>query len=112
VKPGAEVREAEVVPTTACLRCHDVRGPGKPPGVEPIPALAFDPFDKAGREAWLRATPANRRGPVLGRMFKRVAVNKDMPPVDAAEYELFRTANPAAFDEVRAFLEAELRKAR
>ena len=29
---AVEEKEVAVVPTTACLRCHDIRGPGKAPG--------------------------------------------------------------------------------
>jgi hypothetical protein len=108
-KPGEEVKEVELVPTTACLRCHEVRPAGKR-GTDPIPPLAFDPFDKAGREAWVKFADRKRAATVLGRILKRVGTDKDMPPEDAAEYELFRKQDPAAFDEVRRFLEAELRK--
>jgi hypothetical protein len=106
------VPEVELVPTTACLRCHEVRPTGKP-GLDPLPPLAFDPFGRAAREAWV-AGPADRKrkAAVLGRMLKRVGVDKDMPPEDAAEHELFRQKDPAAFDEVRRFLEAELQKVR
>ena len=53
----AEEVEAAVVPTSACLRCHDVRPNGKAPRFDPIPPLAFDPLDVPGRKAWLAATP-------------------------------------------------------
>jgi hypothetical protein len=43
-------------------------------------------------------------------MLKRLAEDKDMPPEDAPEHEKFRTADPSAFDAVRDFLEAELKK--
>ena len=46
--PGREEKELPVVATTACIRCHDVRGVGKP-AFNPIPMLAFDPFDKTSR---------------------------------------------------------------
>jgi hypothetical protein len=104
--------EVELVPTTACLRCHDVRNPGRKSEFNPIPPLAFDPFDKAGREAWVRSADAKSREAVLGRMLRRVGTDRDMPPTDAAEYTLFRAADPAAFDAATAFLEAELRKAK
>lgn len=107
----AEAAEVERVPTTACLRCHDVRTPGRASEFNPIPQLAFDPLDKAGREAWVRSADAKTREVVLGRMLRRVGTDRDMPPTDAAEYTLFRANDPAAFDAVTAFLEAELRKA-
>jgi hypothetical protein len=107
---GSDV--AEPAPTTACLRCHDVRTSGRASEFNPIPPLAFDPFDKAGREAWVRSADAGKRVAVLGRMLKRVGADRDMPPTDAAEHTLFRTNDPAAFDAVTAFLEAELRKAK
>jgi hypothetical protein len=108
---AAAEREAAVIPTTACLRCHDVRASGKARMFEPIPALAFDPFDKRGREAWVRGTEPKRRAEVLGRMQQRLVADADMPPEDAPEYE-FRAKDPAAFDEVKSFLATELEKAR
>lgn len=104
--------EVELVPTTACLRCHDVRTPGRKSEFNPIPPLAFDPFDQAGREAWVRSADAKSREAVLGRMLRRLGTDRDMPPTDAAEYTLFRAGDPAAFDAVSAFLEAELRRAK
>ncbi|HYH69468.1 MAG TPA: hypothetical protein VD866_32535 [Urbifossiella sp.] len=108
----AESAEVELVPTTACLRCHDVRTPGRKSEFNPIPQLAFDPFDRAGREAWVKSADSRTREAVLGRMLRRVGTDRDMPPTDAAEYTLFRANDPAAFDAVSAFLEAELRKAK
>jgi hypothetical protein len=102
--------EAAVVPTTACLRCHDVRGSGTPRAFEPIPALAFDPFDKAGREAWVKTADAKRKREVLARMLARLHEDADMPPTDSPEHELFRVKDAAAFADVKAFLEAELPK--
>lgn len=111
--PSAEDREADAVPTTACLRCHDVRGPVKAPGFEPIPTLAFDPFDRHGREAWVAATPDRKaRRQVLERMVKRMFEDRDMPPEDAAEHARFRVGGAAAFEEARLFLDAELKKAK
>ena len=75
------------------------------------PALAFDPFDTVGRQAWLRTADRKRKEEVLARLQKRLVVNKDMPPEDAAEHKLFRQSDPYAFDEVKAFLEAELNRA-
>jgi len=104
--------DAPVVPTTACLRCHDVRGTGKA-GFSPIPMLAFDPFDKADREAWVKGTPdAKTRVPVLARMQKRLHDDKDMPPEDSAEYDTFRTKDAGGFDAVKEWLDAELKSAK
>ena len=102
----------EVVPTTACLRCHDVRPSGKPRPFEPIPALSFDPFDKAGREAWLRSTKKDRRELVLKRLQERLFTDSDMPPEDAPDYQRFRVQEDAAFTELKDFVERELEKAR
>jgi hypothetical protein len=109
--PGKEELEPPVVATTACLRCHDVRGAGKA-AFSPIPALAFDPFDQTSRDAWLKATDARKRPAVLARLLKRLAEDKDMPPEDAIEYGQFREKNPAAFDAAKDWLEAELKKAK
>jgi cytochrome c553 len=108
---GQEDREAAVVPTTACLRCHDVTGIGRP-AFNPIPKLAFDPFDRAAREVWVKSNDARTRDQVLGRMLRRVAADKDMPPEDAPEYEAFRTKDAAAFDALTGWLEAELKRAK
>ena len=79
----------------------------------PIPMLAFDPFDKASREAWAKATPdAKKRLPLLTRLAKRLTDDRDMPPEDSAEYDAFRAKNPAAFEAVKEWLDAELKKAR
>lgn len=106
----AEQKEAAVVPTTACLRCHDVRASGKPRAFEPIAALPFDPFDKAGRAAWVRTAEPKRKQEVLTRLMVRLHEDEDMPPTDAPEYDLFRVKGAAAFVEVKGFLEAELAK--
>jgi hypothetical protein len=103
-------KEIEVVPTTACLRCHDIGNAGKTSTLSPIPLLAFDPFDKAGREAWIKTTDRKRKSAVLTRMIRRLVTDKDMPPEDAAEYELFRVKDTTAFNEAKSFLEAELKK--
>ncbi|MBA4063836.1 MAG: hypothetical protein C0501_09015 [Isosphaera sp.] len=108
---AAESAEAAVVPTSACLRCHDIRPAGTARPFEPIPDLAFDPFDKAGRAAWLAGVADRaRRKAVLGRLLERMATDADMPPEDAPEHDLFRVKGAAAFAEARAFLEAELEK--
>jgi hypothetical protein len=111
VAAGQEYREPAIVPTTACMRCHDVRGAAKPTAFNPIPMLAFDPFDKAGREAWAKGTDAKKRAAVLARMTKRLVTDKDMPPEDAPEYAKFREKEAAAFDGIKDWLEAELKRA-
>jgi hypothetical protein len=88
-----------------------VRGPGAP-AFSPIPVLAFDPFDKAGREAWAKSTAPGARQPVLAKLLKRIAEDRDMPPEDSAEYEAFRTKEPKALDAMRYWAEAELKKAK
>lgn len=105
------VKEIEVLPSHACLRCHDIAKGGKV-AFNPIPALAFDPFDATAREAWLKTADRKRRLDVLGRMMKRVGTDKDMPPEDSTEYELYRTKDPAALNAARAWLEAELKRAK
>jgi hypothetical protein len=107
--PGKEDREPELTPTTACLRCHDVRGIGKP-SFNPIPMLAFDPFDNKAREYWLRNADARQKQVVLERMLRRLVTDMDMPPEDSLEHELFRKRDKASFDGVREFLETELKK--
>jgi len=82
----------------------------KPAVFSPIPQLAFDPFDKTTREAWAKTTDRKTKAEVLNRLTKRLATDKDMPPEDASEYELFRGKDPAAFDAVKDWLEAELKK--
>jgi hypothetical protein len=108
--PGAEEPEPVLVPTTACQRCHEIRPSGKAKFREPLPALAFDPFDKKSRDAWVASSEPQRRQQVLNRMLKRLVEDKDMPPEDAPEFDKFRTKNTAAFDAVQEFLEAELKK--
>jgi hypothetical protein len=105
---AAEEREVAVVPTTACLRCHEVSTPGKAPRFDPIPPLAFDPFDRPGREAWLKGADVKRKREVLGRLVQRLATDADMPPADAPEHDRFRVRDAAGFDEVKRFLAAEL----
>jgi len=108
----AEEKEVTVAPTTACLRCHDIRPSGKPRLFEPIPALAFNPFDKRGREAWVKAADAKHKEKVLSRLLERLVHDSDMPPEDAPEYDRFRVKEEVAFDDVKAFLKTELEKAK
>ena len=72
--------------------------------------MAFDPFDKPGRAAWLRTAPEKRKQEVLGRLQERLFNDSDMPPEDAPEYDRFRQQEAAAFDELKEFLKAELDK--
>jgi hypothetical protein len=104
--------ESETIPTTSCLRCHDISKAGKKIEFNPIPLLAFDPFDKAQRGAWAATTEKTRKEVVLKRMLKRLSVDQDMPPEDSLEYKMFRHANPGSFEEAKHFLEAELKKAK
>jgi hypothetical protein len=106
--PEAEVA---VLPSHACLACHDIRGIGKP-AFNPIPQLAFDPFDIAAREAWLKTADRKRKIEVLTRFVKRLATDKDMPPADSVEAELYRVKDPAALNAAKEWLEAELKKAK
>ena len=103
--------EPEVVPTTACLRCHEVRGSMKAPVFDPIPPLAFDPFDKVGRETWAAVTADRKlKRHVLERMAKRLYEDRDMPPEDAPEHTQFRVGGTAAFADAKMFLDTELKK--
>ena len=105
---GSDEKQVPVAPSTACLRCHEVRGT-KARFPEPLPALAFDPFDKRSRDAWLKTADKARKQDVLTRMLQRLAVDKDMPPEDEPEHDLFRVNDPASFAEVKAYLETELK---
>jgi hypothetical protein len=107
---AVEEAEAAVVPTSACLRCHDVRDGAKGRAVEPIPALVFDPFDEKGRALWLQNVNAQRKQQVLARLRERVHTDADMPPQDSPEHELFRVKQAAAFDNLKRCLDAELGK--
>ncbi|MCI0704291.1 MAG: hypothetical protein L0241_24800 [Planctomycetia bacterium] len=107
--PGKEEREPPIIATTACLRCHDVRGPGKVV-FNPIPKLDFDPFDKNAREAWVKFTDAKKRQAVLTRLLKRLEVDRDMPPEDAIEFDQFRTKKSADFDATVKWIKDELEK--
>ena len=106
---GRTTAETDVVPTTSCLRCHDVQGVGRP-AFNPIPKLAFDPFDKRNRETWAGNTNIKTRKLVLDKLLKRLVTEQDMPPEDSAEFTLFRRKDPAAFAAVKEFLESELSK--
>jgi hypothetical protein len=111
--PGAKADKNLVpLPSHACLACHDVRGPGKAPAFNPIPLLAFDPFDVTGREAWLKTTDRKKRVDVLSRLAKRLGTDKDMPPEDSVEAELYRVKDDAALRGATEWIEAELKKAR
>lgn len=112
IDPNAKAEvEAPVVPSHACLACHDVRTPGKST-FNPIPQLHFDPFDATARGEWVKNTDRKRRAEVLGRMLKRLGTDKDMPPEDSVEHELFRMKDPAALTAVLKWLEAELKRAK
>jgi hypothetical protein len=106
---AVEEVEAAVVPTSACLRCHDVRAT-KERMFEPIPALLFDPFDKVGRATWARNAEAKRKQEVLTRLQRRLFTDSDMPPQDSPEHALFRINETAAFDDLKLFLDAEIEK--
>jgi hypothetical protein len=107
---AADDIEAVIVPTTACLRCHDVRPTGKARMFEAIPALAFDPLDKQARETWLKSAANERKQEVLSRIQTRLYKDDDMPPRDSPEHDRFRIKDAAAFDQLKAFLETELAK--
>lgn len=106
---AVEEKEAAIVPTTACLRCHDVSASGKASRFDLIPPLAFDPFDKPGRAAWLKSADPKKRQQVLTRMLERMSTDADMPPEDAPEQE-FRTKDSAAFAEATEYLTAEFKR--
>ena len=106
---AVEEREVAVVPTTACLRCHEVGAVAKGVRFDLIPPLAFDPFDTQGRAAWLRANNAKQKKHMLARMLQRLATDADMPPEDAPEHS-FREKDAAAFNEAKQFLQTELDK--
>jgi hypothetical protein len=102
-------KEVEALPSHACLRCHDVRAKGKA-AFNPIPQLPFDPFDATGREAWVKGTDRKTRSEVLDRLVKRLSTDKDMPPEDSTEREMYRIKDPAALNAARDWLEKELKK--
>lgn len=103
--------ELPALPSHACLACHDVTGARKA-AFNPIPPLAFDPFDATARAEWLKTADRKRKTEVLGRMLKRIGTDKDMPPADSTEHELYRTKDSAALVAVISWLEAELKKAK
>jgi hypothetical protein len=105
---AVEQAEAAIVPTSACLRCHEVRDGGKARVFDPIPPLAFDPLDEKTRALWLQAATAKRKQEVLSRMLERLVKDADMPPEDSPEHEHFRVKQAAAFDGVKKLLEAEI----
>lgn len=107
-----EEKELAVVPTSACLRCHEIAGGRKAVRFDLIPPLAFDPFDKPGRDAWLRAADAKTKEAVLSRLIARISTDADMPPVDSPEHDRFKQKNPAAFGEAKRFLLDEYDKVR
>jgi hypothetical protein len=100
--------EAAIVPTTSCLRCHDVRTGAKPRLFELIPALAFDPLDKQAREQWAKTADPKHKREVLSRLKHRVFTDADMPPRDSPEHDLFRIKQATAFDDLKRFLEGHL----
>ena len=106
---AGEEQETAVLPSHACLACHDVRGAGKV-AFNPIPALAFDPFDATARDAWLKSADRKKKAEVLARLVKRLGTDKDMPPEDSTEHALYRVKDPAALNAVREWLDAELKK--
>ena len=112
IKRWKEEPEPELTPTTACLRCHDIHPAGKAATFSQIPLLAFDPFDTTARESWVKTADRKQKTAVLTRLLKRLDRDKDMPPEDSEEAALFRKKDPAAFDSVRDWLEAELKKAK
>ena len=110
IAAGTNREASEVLPTTACLRCHDIAKPGVKPAFNPIPPLAFDPFDPVGREVWLKSADPARRAAVLNRMLKRLGRDRDMPPTDSAEHEMFREKNPESFRAATEFLDRALNR--
>jgi hypothetical protein len=107
---AVEEVEAAVVPTSACLRCHDVRGGPKERMFEPIPALSFDPMDKKARTTWARTADPKHKQEVLTRLQRRLFADSDMPPQDSPEHPLFRIKEAADFDALRQFLDDEIEK--
>lgn len=103
-----EEKEIVALPSHACMACHDV--PGTRKAFNPIPVLPFDPFDTSARTEWLKTADRKSKTEVLGRMLKRIGTDKDMPPTDSTEHELFRAKDPAALNAVKNWLDAELKK--
>jgi len=103
---AVEELEAAVVPTSACLRCHDIRATAKGRAFDPIPPLPFDPLDKKARTDWARTANPKVKADVLGRFEKRLFTDADMPPQDSPEHK-FRANEAAAFDDLKQFISAE-----
>jgi hypothetical protein len=106
---AAPEKEVVALPSHACMACHDIRGAGKA-AFNPIPALAFDPFDATARDAWLKNADRKKKAEVLARFVKRLGTDKDMPPEDSTEAEMYRVKDPAALNAVQQWLDAELKK--
>ena len=100
--------EKTLLPSHACLACHDVRG-AKPAAFNPIPPLAFDPFDYAARAAWSKIADRAEKVRVLERLIQRLSTDRDMPPEDSREADTFRGKD---FDAVKDWLIVELKKAK
>ncbi|MBP3954445.1 hypothetical protein J8F10_03970 [Gemmata sp. G18] len=105
-------KEIEVLPSHACATCHDFRTGPKPAAFSPIPVLAFDPLDATTRDNWLKTASRKQRQDVLGRLLKRIDKDKDMPPEDSVEAELYRVKDPTAISALKEWLDAELKKAK
>jgi hypothetical protein len=104
-------KEVVAVPSHACLACHDVLG-RKPAAFNPIPTLAFDPFDTTARAEWVKSADRKSKVEILARMLKRLDTDKDMPPEDSTEHELYRVKDPSGLVAVKDWLDAELKKAK
>ncbi|VTR94576.1 unnamed protein product [Gemmata massiliana] len=105
-------KEIVALPSHACATCHDFRTVPKPAAFSPIPVLAFDPLDATARDNWLKTASRKQRQDVLGRLLKRVDKDKDMPPEDSVEAELYRVKDPTAISALKEWLDAELKKAK
>jgi hypothetical protein len=103
-----EEKEIAALPSHACLGCHDVAGLRK--SFNPIPQLAFDPFDATARAEWLKSNDRKSKVEVLDRMLKRLGTDRDMPPEDSVEAELYRQKNPTGLVAVKNWLDVELKK--
>lgn len=106
----AEPEPIKPLPTHACAACHDFRNESKPVGFNPIPKLAFDPFDTSARESWLLSATRKQKQDILGRLKKRLRTDKDMPPEDSVEAELYRMKDPSAIVTLIEWLDVELKK--
>lgn len=67
------------------------------------------PFDTLARANWVKFADRPKRIQVLTRMVQRMATDRDMPPEDSREAELFRGKD---FDAAKDWLVAELKKAK